>query len=160
MEDLTNIWNNLSLPKRENTRLVLQNDQRTGEFILAAKFLTTHFLNMEVMAQTLSNSGNQQTASKYDIWEATKFYLYLTILKNQPWNFDKQLMVPQRYGTNTPVHTLIFNKVPFWMKVHNIPIRYYRHRILYPLRLKPHSPMMLNSKTQCWFRAQSEVKLT
>ena len=52
MEDLTNIWNNLSLPKRENTGLVLQNDQRTGEFILAAKFLTTHFLNMEVMAQT------------------------------------------------------------------------------------------------------------
>ena len=52
MEDLTNIWNNLSLPKRENTGLVLQNDQRTGEFILAAKFLTTRFLNMEVMAQT------------------------------------------------------------------------------------------------------------
>ena len=52
MEDLTNIWNNLSLPKRENTGLVLQNDQRTGEFILVAKFLTTHFLNMEVMAQT------------------------------------------------------------------------------------------------------------
>ena len=124
MEDLTNIWNNLSLPKRENTGLVLQNDQRTGEFILAAKFLTTHFL------------------------------------KNQPWNFDKQLMVPQRNDTNTPVHTLIFNKVPFWVKVHNIPIRYYRHRILYPLRLEPHSPMMLNSKTQCWFRAQSEVKLT
>ena len=160
MEDLTNIWNNLSLPKRENTGLVLQNDQRTGEFILAEKFLTTHFLNMEVMAQTFKQLWQSTNSFKIRHWEATKFYLYLTILKNQPWNFDKQLMVPQRNDTNTLVHTLIFNKVPFWVKVHNIPIRYYRHRILYPLRLEPHSPMMLNSKTQCWFRAQSEVKLT
>ena len=35
-----------------------------------------------------------------------------------------------------------------------------RHRILYPFRLEPRSPMMSNPKTQGWFRAQLDVKLT
>lgn len=52
MEDLANIWSNLSLTEKENTSLKLQQDQRSREFIIATKFLATHFFNMEAMVRT------------------------------------------------------------------------------------------------------------
>ena len=52
MEDLAEKWSNFSLSKREKTGFVLNKDQRSGGFIIAAQFLTPHFLNMEVMART------------------------------------------------------------------------------------------------------------
>ena len=52
MEDLAAKWGTFSLSDRENTGFFLQQDQQTGEFILAAQFLTLRFLNIETMART------------------------------------------------------------------------------------------------------------
>ena len=52
MEDLAKKWNSLSLLEKEKTGFILQKDQQTGEFMLAAQFLTPRFLNMEIMART------------------------------------------------------------------------------------------------------------
>ena len=52
MEDLTRIWGNLNLSKMEDTGFVLQSDQRSREIKLAATFLSSQFLSMEVMART------------------------------------------------------------------------------------------------------------
>ena len=52
MEELANRWNNLSLSDREKSGYVLPKDHRLGEFILAAKFLMSRFLNMEAVAWT------------------------------------------------------------------------------------------------------------
>ena len=52
MEDLTRIWGNLNLSKMEDTGFVLQSDQRSREIIIAAMFLSSRFLSMEVMART------------------------------------------------------------------------------------------------------------
>ena len=46
------------------------------------------------------------------------------IIKNQPWSFDKYLVVIQRYDGESPVRELIFNKAMFWVQVHDIPYRY------------------------------------
>ena len=42
----------VSLSTNENTGFVLDRDQRSKEFILAAKFLTSRFLIMDVVART------------------------------------------------------------------------------------------------------------
>ena len=52
MVDLTRIWGNLNLSEMEDTGFVLQSDQRSREIILAAAFLSSRFLSMEVMART------------------------------------------------------------------------------------------------------------
>lgn len=52
MEELTSTWNNLSLNEREGSKFTLQNQHRSAEFIVAAKFLTKRVLNMEVIAKT------------------------------------------------------------------------------------------------------------
>lgn len=44
-------WENLTLSKKEQVGYVLPEDHRKGEFIIAAKFLTSRFLQMEVVAQ-------------------------------------------------------------------------------------------------------------
>ena len=46
------------------------------------------------------------------------------IIQNQPWSFDKHLVVLQRYDSDTPARYLIFNKATFWVQVHDIPLRY------------------------------------
>ena len=52
MVDLTRIWGNLNLSEMEDTGFVLQSDQRSREIKLAATFLSSRFLSMEVMART------------------------------------------------------------------------------------------------------------
>lgn len=52
MEDLARIWGNLKLSEMEDTGFVLQSDQRSREVILAATFLTSRFLSMEVVVRT------------------------------------------------------------------------------------------------------------
>ena len=46
------------------------------------------------------------------------------IIKNQPWSFDKYLVVIRRYDGESQPRELIFNKVTFWVQVHDIPYKY------------------------------------
>ena len=52
MDQLTRSWENLSLSKKEHTRYTLLEDHKKGEFIIATKFLTSRFLQMEAVART------------------------------------------------------------------------------------------------------------
>ena len=60
MEELASQWNNFSLLEKETDGFVLLKEQHSGEFLLAAKFLTPRFLNMDVMANTFKHYGDQQ----------------------------------------------------------------------------------------------------
>ena len=46
------------------------------------------------------------------------------ILSGKPWSFDKNLVVLERYERQNPLDDLKFDKVTFWVQVHNIPIGY------------------------------------
>ena len=45
-----------------------------------------------------------------------------TIIENDPWSFDKHLVVLQRYDKDTPFEELQFSYTSFWVQVHDIPI--------------------------------------
>ena len=102
MEQLTTSWRNLSLSEKEQTGFILPEDHRKGEFFIAAKFLTSCFLQMEVVARTFKqlwrmsngfrvcNQGNNIVLFVFDnLMEVDK------ILKSQPWSFDKHLIIMQ-----------------------------------------------------------------
>ena len=104
MEQLTMSWNNLSLSNKEKSGFKLPEDHRRGEFVIAAKFFTSRFLQMEVVASTflqlwrttngfrVRNQGNNIVLFVFDnLADVDK------ILKSQPWSFDKHLIVMQRY---------------------------------------------------------------
>ena len=54
MEELTKNWCNLLLSEKEQTSFIMPEDHRKGEFVIAAKFLTSRFLQMEVVARTFT----------------------------------------------------------------------------------------------------------
>ena len=45
-------WENLTLSEEEQVDYILPEDHRKGEFMIAAKFLTSRFLQMETVART------------------------------------------------------------------------------------------------------------
>ena len=51
------------------------------------------------------------------------------ILKSQPWSFDKHLIVMQCYMNDTPAKELAFDKVPFWVQVHDIPFSFQTRKV-------------------------------
>ena len=52
-----------------------------------------------------------------------------TILVNEPWSFDKHLMVLQHYDKDSPVEDLLFNLTSFWVQVHDIPVRFMNQKV-------------------------------
>ncbi|KAL0015766.1 hypothetical protein SO802_002835 [Lithocarpus litseifolius] len=136
MEQLTMSWNNLSLSDKERSGFILPEDHRRGEFVTVAKFFTSRFLQMEVVASTcrqlwrmtngfrVRNQGNNIVFFVFDnLANVDK------ILKSQPWSFDKHLIVMQRYTGDAPAHELAFNKVPFWVQVHDIPTSFLTRKV-------------------------------
>lgn len=52
MEQITESWSNMSLSEKEQIEFIIPEDHRKGEFTIAAKFLTSCFLQMEAVART------------------------------------------------------------------------------------------------------------
>ena len=136
MEQLTMSWNNLSLSDKERFGFILPEDHRRGEFVIAVKLFTSRFLQIEAVASTFQqlwrttngfrvrNQGNNIVLFVFDnLADVDK------ILKSQPWSFDKHLIVMQRYTGDAPVHELAFNKVPFWVQVHDIPTSFLTRKV-------------------------------
>ena len=51
------------------------------------------------------------------------------VLAAEPWSFDKHLMVLQRYDRETDVADMEFNKVTFWVQVHDLLVKFQTRRI-------------------------------
>ena len=130
-------WCNLSLSEKEQMGFILPEDHRKGEFVIVAKFLTSHFLQMEAVARTFKqlwrrgngfrvcNQGNNIVLFVFDnLMEVDK------ILKSQPWSFDKHLILMQHYSNDVPVIELVFEKVPFWVQVHDLPNSFMTRKVV------------------------------
>ena len=131
MDDLAANWNNLSLSDKEQKGFIMRTDHQTGEYMLAALFLTPRFLLMDAVARTFKQLWRSTNGFKLKrLGEHKVLFVFDKlpdvdrIIQNQPWSFDKHLVVIQRYDSDTPAHNLIFNKATFWVQVHDIPLRY------------------------------------
>lgn len=104
MEEQTNSWSGLSLNDREGSRFVLQNQLRSSEFIIAAKFLIKRVLNMDAVARTFRQLWRSTDGFKIrNLGDRIVLFVFKNqgdvdrILLSEPWCFDKHLMVLQRY---------------------------------------------------------------
>lgn len=122
MEDLAEKWSHFSLSEKEKTGFVLNKDQRSGEFIIVAQFLTPHFLIMEAMARTFKQLWRSTNGFKILNHKDHKVLFVFDnlsdvdrILQSQLWSFDKHLVMIKRYNTDVPVCELVFTKALFWV---------------------------------------------
>ena len=98
----------MSISDREGPTFDLEEDMATLEFIIPGKFYTRRALNMEAIASTFkplwrSKNGFKVTnmGNHIILFTFNNKLEVDSILSNEPWSFDKHLMVLQRYDKDT-----------------------------------------------------------
>ena len=128
MEDLAKDWKKLSLSTKEDDKFDLSKNKKIQNYVLTAKFFTRHSVNIEAVAKTFRPLW--RTRGKFEVSDAGNNILLFTFelnadiekfLMGEPWSFDRHLVVFQRYDISTPMEDLKFDKVSFWIQIHNLP---------------------------------------
>ncbi|XP_023925871.1 uncharacterized protein LOC112037293 [Quercus suber] len=136
MDELTNHCKGLSISDREGPTFNLEEEMATPEFIIAGKFYTRRALNMEAIGLTfmplwrskngfkVKNMGNHIVLFTFDNEQEVD-----SILSNEPWSFDKHLLLLQRYDKDTQIEDLKFSNTSFWVQVRDIPVRFMNPKV-------------------------------
>ena len=128
MEELTKDWKKLSLSSKEDNKFNLSKNKKTQTYTLAAKFLTRCSMNIKAVAKTFRPLW--RTRKKFEVSNVGDNILLFAfesdediekVLMGEPWAFDRHLVVFQRYDMSSPIENLLFNKVSFWIQIHNLP---------------------------------------
>ena len=124
------MWKHFSLSDKEGFDVDLAHTTQQSENILVAKFLTLRVLNIDSVARTfkplwktkksflVQDLGKNRTALVFeDALDLER------VLANEPWSFDKFLVVFERLGDDIHVDDLLFSHVAFWVQIHNLNVR-------------------------------------
>ena len=116
---------------REDDNMPLTKKGPKEEFSLVARFLTSRALNINAVARTFSPLWRSQNGFQIrNLGDHKLLFIFDNkpdverILQNEPWSFDKHLVVFQRYNKNTVSEDYALNEATFWVQVHNIPLGY------------------------------------
>lgn len=143
MDEITTGWNRMTLQGPEDGEFDLRLDMGPKEFILATMFFTKQVLNIDAIAQNFSQLW--WTWDKFKIKDqGNHIVLFIfgnkfdcdRIFTNQPWSFDKFLVVFQRYSNAISVRDLAFERVPFWVQVYDISISFMNKKVVEGLCLR------------------------
>ena len=156
MEDITKHWSSLSLSEIEGPGLCLRSDQATDEFGILARFLTKRPLNIEAIAKTFNPLWRSKTGFRVkNIGDHIVLFSFDNksdvdrILSAEPWSFDKHIMVLSRYNRDISISELDLTKVPFWVHVHDIPLRF-RNREIAEQICQPLGPIIHPNEEQVY----------
>ena len=131
MDNLTKHWQKMSLNTREGEELDLDEELTTKNFTMAAKFYTRRALNVEAVTRTFGPLW--RSVKGFEVRKCSDHVLLFTfenkeeverIMSNTPWSFDKHLVVLQWYDKTPPIKDLNFDKIPIWVQLHDIPLRF------------------------------------
>ena len=130
MESIEDMWKNFSLSDKEGLNVDLVNTSQQSENILAAKFLTSRVLNMDAVARTFKPLWKtRQSFTVQDLGGNKVAFVFEDamdlerVLVNEPWTYDKFLVVFHRVQGDEPIQDSLFSHVSFWVQLHNLPIR-------------------------------------
>ena len=130
MDSIDDMWKRFSLSDKEVSNVDLEHTAQQSENILVAKFLTTRVLNIDSVARTFKplwktrRSFTVQDLGKNRVAFVFEEAMDLErVLVNEPWSFDKSLVVFQRLLEDGPINDALFSHVSFWVKLHNLPIQ-------------------------------------
>ena len=102
----------------------------TEGWVLASKFLSKRRINSEAVVKALKPIW--KTTENFKIQDARdNITLFLfqkeedmnRVLWASPWSFDKYLLVLQKLGKGDSVSSLSFDRTPFWIQIHGLPMR-------------------------------------
>ena len=132
MEEILNDRKKLSLTDVEGKKISLSKSRNRNhkEYVLAARFFTRRALNMEAVGRTFKPFWRSR--QEFTIREACDHVLLFVfeletdaerVLANEPWSFDKHVVLFQRFDASVPARSLRFIKMKFWVQIHGLPMR-------------------------------------
>jgi hypothetical protein len=130
MEPLEDMWKRFSLSDKEGFDVDLAHTTQQPVNILVAKFLTPRVLNIDSIARTFKPLW--KTKKSFSVQDLGKNRIALVfddtldlerVLANEPWSFDKFLVVFKQHCDDTLIDDLWFSHVSFWVQIHNLPVR-------------------------------------
>ena len=106
---------------------MLNNNLRTQDFIIVAKFLTKRALSVKVVIRTFKLLWRSRNGFKVkSVGDHIIFFIFDNklevekILQNELWSFDKHLVVVQYYEKDVLIRELKFERANFLVQVHNL----------------------------------------
>ena len=131
MDDLTNSWNKLSLSEHEGGEFEFQAQHKSQEFFIVAKFFTPRISNVEAVARTFNPIWRSKNGFQVQtLGDHRMLFIFDNkvdvdkVLHNEPWSYDKHVVILQFYNKTLPLRDLAFRESLFWVQVHDIPISY------------------------------------
>ena len=130
MEELSKCCEKLQLSEHEVEHVDLDDEKVAEGWVLASKFLSKRRINLEVVVKALKPIW--KTSDNFEVHDAgdntTLFLLQKEedmnrVLWARPWSFDKYLLVLHKFGKGDLVSTISFDRAPFWIHIHGLPMR-------------------------------------
>ena len=106
MDEITSLWDRLSLTAKEEVRVDLSGEQGTKGGVLAAKFFTKRVINM----------GNNRVMFLFENTMEMKW-----VMANSPWSFNKFLILLKRIDDDCSFSKVVFDSCAFWVQIHDLP---------------------------------------
>ena len=130
MDSIDNLWQNFTLNDKEECEYDLEQCEEEPGYFLAAKFITRRVVNAEAVARTFKPLWRAAKGfSVKDMGENTLLFNFNAesdlerVLANEPWTYDKYIILFKRVEEDAAVETIMFSSVPIWVQMHGLPIR-------------------------------------
>ena len=141
MEDVLNDWKRFSLLEEETNRVTLDEENPDAkEVILVAKFMTRRALNIEAIGRTLKPLWKTQNGFEIrDVGNHILLFVFNNeneaerILATKPWTYDKHLIILSRYDGSSPIWSIRFHTVKFWVQLHGLPVNRLNEKTTYEI---------------------------
>lgn len=130
MEELSNRYEKLQLTEQEEEKVDLDDEEVAGGWVLTGKFLSKRHVNLEAIVKVLKPIWKM--TENFEVQYAgdtTTLFLFHKeedmnrVLWASPWSFDKYLLVLHKFGKGDAVSTIRFDRSPFWIQIHGLPMR-------------------------------------
>lgn len=96
---------------------------------MATKFLTKHALNVEAIGRTFKSFWKSRKEFKIrDVGNHVVLFVFQTnidvdrVLMNEPWSFDKHLVLFKRLENNSSTQKINFSHTLFWIQLDGLPV--------------------------------------
>uniref|UniRef100_A0A2N9ETE5 Reverse transcriptase domain-containing protein n=1 Tax=Fagus sylvatica TaxID=28930 RepID=A0A2N9ETE5_FAGSY len=129
MEEIDSMWKRLSLNEIEGERFNLGSSTQVASHSLAAKFFTRRVINVEAVTRTFKLLWRTERGfSARDMGDNILLFEFEDeadmerVLFSEPWSYDKYLMAFNKVVEDVEIGNVVFDKVAFWVQIHNLPI--------------------------------------
>ncbi|XVF24670.1 hypothetical protein REPUB_Repub13aG0147300 [Reevesia pubescens] len=144
-EDLEALWARLSLTENEKVEVVLGEDSfedslLAGHFCLIGKAFTHKVVNLEAMRTVFQKVWKVRSGLQVsEVGDKIFAFIFEDIKKknwvllNQPWSFNKFLIVFRDFDGFSSPESTSFVSCPFWVQIHGLPLALMNDRVVHSI---------------------------